>query len=224
MTTLSHYQLTTGSCFAFLIMATGCQSLAATTPVTPNTQSSNRNNNQNNNSSTPAKPQTPQQSLTQQALHIQHALANKNYASIIDDTHPTRGVRFSMYSYVRPESDKTFSRAQFAQYLQESKIRFTWGKLDGIGDLLIIPLPKYLDTWVAGNKFNDARISINEFKSTGNMINNVEDIYQKSDVVNFYHKGSDEYAGMDWRMLRLVFDEYQGKRYLVAIINDQWTI
>jgi len=25
-------------------------------------------------------------------------------------------------------------------------------------------------------------------------------------------------------VLRLVFDEYQGKRYLVAIINDQWTV
>jgi hypothetical protein len=29
---------------------------------------------------------------------------------------------------------------------------------------------------------------------------------------------------MDWRVLRLVFDNYQGKRYLVAIVNDQWTV
>ena len=29
---------------------------------------------------------------------------------------------------------------------------------------------------------------------------------------------------MDWRILRLVFEEYQGKRYLVAIVNEQWTV
>ena len=66
-----------------------------------------------------------------------------------------------------------------------------------------------------------ASMSLN---NNGNSINNLKDIYQNSEVVEFYHKGSDEYAGMDWRVLRLVFDEYQGKRYLVAIISDQWTV
>ena len=67
-------------------------------------------------------------------------------------------------------------------------------------------------------------MKINDFESRGNMINNVKDIYPKSDVVDFYYKGTDEYDGMDWRGMRLVFDDYQGKRYLVAIINDQWTV
>ncbi|MFP3354960.1 hypothetical protein R0K04_26795, partial [Pseudoalteromonas sp. SIMBA_153] len=65
---------------------------------------------------------------------------------------------------------------------------------------------------------------VNEFKNNGNSINNLKQIYQTSDVVEFNYKGTDEYDGMDWRVLRLVFDEYQGKRYLVAIINDQWTV
>jgi hypothetical protein len=151
-------------------------------------------------------------------------LANKDFARITNDIHPTRGIRFSMYAYVRPESDKVFSRAQYAQYLQQSNIRFTWGEKDGTGDLLVTPLPTYLDTWVAASKFNNATPSINEFKASGNMINNIDKIYQKLDVVEFYYKGTDQYSGMDWRALRLVFDEYQGKRYLVAIINDQWTV
>lgn len=216
MTMPFFYKLATGSCFALVLAATGCQAPAAAKPVSPS--------NQGSNGSVPAKPQANQQTLIQQALEIQQALANKDYANIIDDIHPTHGVRFSMYAYVQPESDKVFSRAQFSQYLTESKIKFTWGELDGTGDLLVIPLPKYLDTWVDSNKFNEATISVNELKPTGNMINNVKDIYPKSDFVDFYYKGSDEYAGIDWRFLRLVFDEYQGKRYLVAIINDQWTV
>ena len=89
---------------------------------------------------------------------------------------------------------------------------------------MVTPLPTYLETWVDAKKFNDARIRINEFESRGNMINNVKDIYPKSDVVDFYYKGTTVYEGMDWRGMRLVFDEYQGRRYLVAIINDQWTV
>ena len=114
---------------------------------------------------------------------------------------------------------------QYLQYLRESNIRFTWGAKDGTGDPLVIPLPEYLQTWVNANTFNDgAKITINESQVNGNSINNLNEIYQNSDFVEFYSAGSEQYGGMDWRGMRLVFDEYQGKRYLVAIISDQWTI
>lgn len=198
------------------LTATGCQSTSESSEAIVSQSAST--------SSTPMIADISQQTLKQQALRIQRALANKDFSRITDDIHPARGVRFSMYAYVRPESDKVFSRAQYAQYLQQSNIRFTWGEKDGTGDLLITPLPVYLDTWVDGKKFNDVNISVNKLTNNGNSINNLKDIYQKSDVVEFYYKGTEEYAGMDWRVLRLVFDEYQGKRYLVAVINDQWTV
>lgn len=206
------FKLATGGVLMLSLVATGCQSNAMDA------------NQTKYDTSIPAVSDVGQQTLTQQALRIQQALANKDYASITNDIHPTRGVRLSMYAYVRPETDKVFSREQYAQYLHQSKIRFTWGEKDGTGDLLIEPLPTYLNTWVNAEKFNKASMNVNEFKNNGNSINNLKEIYQNSDVVDFYHKGSDEYTGMDWRVLRLVFDEYQGKRYLVAIISDQWTV
>lgn len=210
------FQLTAGGLLACLVLVTGCQSSVESDAAIPHASSTH--------SSTSVVSDMSQQTLRQQALRIQRALANKDFARITNDIHPTRGVRFSMYAYVRPESDKVFSRAQYAQYLQQSNIRFTWGEKDGTGDLLITPLPTYLDTWVKGATFNDASISLNKLNNNGNSINNLKDVYQNSEVVEFYHKGSDEYAGMDWRVLRLVFDEYQGRRYLVAIISDQWTV
>lgn len=220
MTLLSTFKdrsskLTVGGALALALAATGCQSSAESNIATPNQS--------NGHSSTPVVSDISQQTLKQQALRIQRALANKDFARITNDIHPTRGVRFSMYAYVRPETDKVFSREQFAQYLQQSKIRFTWGEKDGTGDLLVTPLPTYLDTWIDASKFNNASISVNEFQHSGNMINNLKKIYPNSEVVEFYHKGSEEYAGMDWRIMRLVFEEYQGKRYLVAIVNEQWT-
>ena len=220
MTLLSTFKdrsskLTVGGALALALAATGCQSSAESNIATPNQS--------NGHSSTPVVSDISQQTIKQQALRIQRALANKDFARITNDIHPTRGVRFSMYAYVRPETDKVFSREQFAQYLQQSKIRFTWGEKDGTGDLLVTPLPTYLDTWIDASKFNNASISINEFQHSGNMINNLKKIYPNSEVVEFYHKGSEEYAGMDWRIMRLVFEEYEGKRYLVAIVNEQWT-
>ncbi|MBI0426467.1 hypothetical protein [Psychrobacter sp. NG27] len=208
--------LASSSLLLLAMSATGCQSASESSEAIVSQSTSI--------SSTPISADISQQTLRQQALRIQRALANKDFSRITNDIHPTRGVRFSMYAYVRPETDKVFSRGQYAQYLQQSNIRFTWGEKDGTGDVLITPLPTYLDTWVDGKKFNNANISINEFKNNGNSINNLKEIYQRSYVVEFYDKGTDEYDGMDWRVLRLVFDEYQGKRYLVAIINDQWTV
>ena len=210
------YKLTTAACFVSILVATGCSSSAESNVKIPSQQ--------NGNTSAPVVSDASQQTLRQQALRIQRALANDDFARITNDIHPTRGVRFSMYAYVRPETDKVFSREQFAQYLQQSKVRFTWGEKDGTGDLLVTPLPTYLDTWIDASKFNNASISINEFQHSGNMINNLKKIYPNSDVVEFYYKGSEQYSGMDWRILRLVFDEYQGKRYLVAIVNEQWTV
>ncbi|WP_372845391.1 hypothetical protein [Psychrobacter sp.] len=210
------YKLSTAAGFASMLAITGCQSSAESSASTPNQSTGN--------SSIPVVSDMSQQTLKQQAMRIQRALANNDFSRITNDIHPTRGVRFSMYAYVRPDKDKVFSREQYAQYLQQSKIRFTWGEKDGTGDLLITPLPTYLQTWVDAKKFNNAHIKINEFESRGNMINNIKDIYPKSDVVDFYYKGTAKYDGMDWRGMRLVFDDYQGKRYLVAIINDQWTV
>ena len=210
------FRMVTGGVLVLALGATGCQYTAesgATTPI----QSTG-------NTSVPVVSDMSQQTLKQQAMRIQRALANNDFARITDDIHPTRGVRFSMYAYVHLDKDKVFSREQFAQYLNQSNIRFTWGEKDGTGDLLITPLPTYLETWVDAKKFNNARIKINEFESRGNMINNVKEAYPKSDVVDFYYKGSAKYDGIDWRGMRLVFDEYQGKRYLVGIINDQWTV
>jgi len=218
MTKLSHtLQLITA---AVPLVLVGCQSdINAQNSAVQHNAAINTLAHHNQNSTS-----APTQTLEQQALRIQRALANGNYASIINDIHPTRGVRFSMYAYVRPESDKTFTRAQFAQYLQESDIRFTWGEKDGSGKPLITPLPDYLQTWVHADVFDKSTLTINDSQATGNSIDNLSKIYQNADYVEFYHNGSEQYGGMDWRAMGLVFDEYQGKRYLVAIISDQWTV
>lgn len=209
------------------LITTGCQSEAANTkstitmPIINNTKLAKTDDSSD---ATNKNYTRSQQASIQQAQRIQRALANKNYASITNDIHPIKGIRFSMYAYVQPSTDKVFTRKQYAQYLIEDKIRFTWGAMDGTGELLIVPLPIFLDTHIRASKFDSIMPTINQFEARGNTINNINKIYPNADIVEFYKQGSDKYAGMDWRAMRLVFEKYRGKRYLVGIVSDQWTI
>jgi len=56
----------------------------------------------------------------------------------------------------------------------------------------------------------------------GENINNIYAIYPGSIVVDFRVPGSQKYSGMDWGSLRLVFENYNGRWFLVGAINAQW--
>lgn len=154
---------------------------------------------------------------------IIQSLKDKNYKSFAEYIHPEIGVRFSMYAFVNPEQDKKFSKTDFEKY-QPSKTIFTWGMLDGSGDLYKATINDYLGKWVYSKDFATGQVSLNEFQGSGNSLNNLKKIYPNADFTENFLKGSEANSGMDWKCLRLVFEESQGKYYLVAVINDQWTI
>ena len=230
-------KLTLVTIIGVVLALTACQSSVPSTndaipPMTDNSSVNDSNSGSTNNAqpnppaTTENVKQTKQEQITKQANDIRQALLSKNYQAITPHIHPTKGVRFSMYAYIQPSKDKVFSRQQFTQYLKESRVKFTWGEKDGTGDLHITPLPDYLDNWVADgmDQVDSDSISYNAFQGSGNSLNNLKEKYPKGDFVEFYAAGTEEYSGMDWRSMRLVFEEYQGQYYLVAIVNDRWTI
>ena len=57
------------------------------------------------------------------------------------------------------------------------------------------------------------------------MLENQFEVYESPIIVEYYFSGfNPEYEGMDWRSLRLVFEEIRGHWKLVGLINNQWTI
>ncbi|MDQ1161208.1 hypothetical protein QE422_001576 [Chryseobacterium sp. SORGH_AS 447] len=154
---------------------------------------------------------------------VLQALKDKNYKRFADFIHPEKGVRFSMYAFVSPEGDKLFSKSDFIKY-QPTKTIFTWGALDGSGDLYKSTITDYLIKWVYSKDFATGQVSINEFQGKGNSMNNLKEIYPKADFTENFVKGSESNPEMDWKCLRLVFEQYQGKYYLIGVVNDQWTI
>lgn len=163
--------------------------------------------------------------LILQAKIIQNALATQRYDDIIPYIHPIKGVRFSMYSQTsNSEKDKVFSRKDFKTYLKKSNIKFTWGEQDGSGEPLVISLSQYLTTWVKAKTSNDAEITTGNFVLDENSLENWGKYYPNFPYVTFNYKGTKQYEEMDWQKLTFVFDNYQGKPYLVAILNSQWMI
>ena len=166
-----------------------------------------------------------QTSFVETATLINTALSNQQYGLITPYIHPKKGVRFSMYAYVNPKKDKVFSQADFKKYLKQSRVKFTWGEKDGAENLYIETLPNYLNHWIVRqHEFQYAKPYINTFKGHGNSLNNLTEHYPNADFVEFYYQGTAHWDYMDWRVLRLVFETYEDRFYLVAIITDEWTI
>lgn len=166
-----------------------------------------------------------QASFVEVATIINTALSNQQYELITPYIHPKKGVRFSMYAYINPNSDKVFSQADFKKYLKQSRIKFTWGEKEGAQNLYVETLPNYLNHWVVRqHEFQYATPYINTFKGYGNSLNNLAEQYPNADFVEFYYSGTPHWEYMDWRALRLVFETYKGHSYLVALITDEWTI
>ena len=153
---------------------------------------------------------------------ILNLLKTRDYEKFAQYIHPEKGVRFSMYGYVQPKKDKIFSKKDFQKYIGTT-IKFTWGEKDGTGDKLVLSIENYLTQWVFKKDFIGAEYHQNVYKGTGNSINNLKEIYPNADFTENYIPGSEEYGEMDWNSLRFVFEELYGTRYLVAVINDQWT-
>lgn len=151
------------------------------------------------------------------------SLKNRNYKDFSEFIHPEKGVRFSMYAFVHPIEDKYFSKADFQKY-QPTKTVFTWGARDGSGEIYKATINKYMTEWAFKKDFTNSQFAMNRFIGGGNSLNNLKEIYPKCDFTENYISGSEKYSGMDWNVLRLVFEEFNGKYYIVAVINDEWTV
>lgn len=171
--------------------------------------------------------QNPDSTIKEISGEILVIFKNKEYKELTRYIHPVKGVRFSPYSYIDTASDRVFTQDQYKSYITKSKPGpLFWGYYDGSGDSIKLTVKKYFKRFVYDADFlNAEKFSVNSTIGKGNTINNIEAIYSGCKYTESYFSGFEEkYGGMDWRALRLVFKEYEGKFYLVGIIHDEWTI
>ncbi len=155
------------------------------------------------------------------------ALKERNLDALAGLVHPERGVRFSPYTYVRagPGGDLAFTAAEIRGLLADPTV-YHWGVFDGSGEPIDLSFAAYYDRFIYDADF--ARpdvVGLDETVGQGNTINNIAEVYPDAVTVEYHFEGFDpEYAGLDWRSLRLVFESHGGTWYLVGVVHDEWTI
>ena len=165
---------------------------------------------------------TLEENLKNRNDEVLASLKSKNYTRFSEFIHPEKGVLFSMYSYIDPKNGKHFSKADFEKYIS-TNIKFTWGEQDGTGNPLILPISKYLEEWAFSKDFTTGQYFQDEFKGSGNSINNIQKKYPNLHFTENYIAGTEEYGDMNWGSLIFVFEDFNGTYYLVAVINNSWT-
>ena len=141
--------------------------------------------------------------------------------------HPDKGVRFSPYATVQVGAggDLVFSANQVRDLMEDATV-YHWGAYDGSGEPIALSFREYYEEFVYGADFAQPDVvGFHQTVGQGNSIDNITTAYPDGMMVEYHFEGFDpQYAGMDWRSLRLVFEEQGGTWYLVGIVHDQWTI
>jgi hypothetical protein len=152
-------------------------------------------------------------------------IAQQRWDTLARFVHPELGLRFSPYGYV-DSSDVVFAPANVASLdaLQEPR---TWGRYDGSGKPIRMSFADYYARFVYDRPYREARQgAVNEQVGTGNTINNIPAFFgTKAAFVEYHVPGSEQYSGMDWRSLRLVFlPDEDGRWRLAGLVHGEWTI
>lgn len=173
-----------------------------------------------------AKAAAPPEDLREAARAAAEALEARDFERLAELVHPEAGIRFSPYAYVEPEEHVTLTREDLLAAAEGARLERTWGHHDGSGEPIELPFREYLDRFVYDAPYlEEGRVAVDERQGHGNTLDNAGDVYPDARIVEYHLPGRDpRYEGMDWRSLRLVLEEREGRWYLVGVVHDEWTI
>jgi hypothetical protein len=152
-------------------------------------------------------------------------IAAQEWDTLARSVHTERGLYFSPYGFV--DSNVVALAPASVATLDASQAPRTWGHYDGTGKPIRMPFADYYARFVYDRSYRGAtQGAVNEQLGTGNTINNIPAFFgPEAAFVEYHVPGSEQYSGMDWRSLRLVFlPDEEGRWRLVGLVHDEWTI
>lgn len=183
-------------------------------------------NDLQNEIDTLSNPPSQSASLVNEAFTVLGHLESEDGAALANHAHPTKGVRFSPYFNVDVSSDIIlYPGNTIGANMFTNTTVYVWGEYDGTGDSIAGEYASYHSRFVYDEDYlNPELIGINSIVGTGNMNNNIENVYPNESYVEFHFTGFDpQLMGIDWRSLVLVFEEDNGVWYLVGVVHGEWT-
>ncbi len=164
-------------------------------------------------------------SLLSAACVVNRCLQQQNWTALATYVHPERGVTFTPYSTVNPDSDLSFTADQIKGLAQDQTV-YTWGFEDGRGDPIKMTISQYFQRYVYDRDYTQAvEIGIDRIMTGGNALENLTEAYPGCRFVDFSFPSADPVNdGLDWSSLKLVFQPGNERWYLVGVVHGEWTI
>ncbi|MBN8210341.1 hypothetical protein JI666_16430 [Bacillus sp. NTK071] len=161
--------------------------------------------------------------VMEQAYDVLSAIQNRKMTDLAEFVHPKKGLLFSPYGTVDNKRSQVFMPAQVKDLLTNKK-QLEWGTEAGKGEPIRLAPEDYFKTYVYDVEFIETDfVTYNGYYRETNSIQNITEAFPESNYIEFFVPGSEEYEGMDWKSLKLVFTNYEGEPYLAGIVHDQWT-
>jgi hypothetical protein len=175
------------------------------------------------NTITPAAPVPTEQAMLDRAAEVVAALKDKDMARLSAYVDPQLGLRFSPYAVVK-DTDLVFPVDTVAGLMADTTV-FTWGAYQATGEPIELTFADYYASFIYDVDFASApQVALNHRLGVSTTMDNSHEFYPNAMIVEYYFPGFDpQLEGMDWRSLRLVFQQTKDTWYLVGIIHDQWT-
>ena len=137
--------------------------------------------------------------------------------------HPKKGVRFSPSAYVDLDKDIVMSRHQVEAFWADSNI-YVWGYAEGTGDAIEMTPAAYAKRYILDRDYsNPLAVNVSDDQMPGSTtLDNAADVYPMAIRVQYFiDPGVGTLKeGENWTALRLVFDNAQDSRLLIAVIHD----
>ena len=150
-------------------------------------------------------------------------IKNKDIRELAEYIHPKKGVMFSPYADIYHEERIILTKKNIVK-IYDSNEKLTWGIYDGTGEKIFLTFDEYYDEFIYNADFINSTPNYDSIMGIGNSKENTNRYFSDASTVEYYIYGTKKYSELDWKSLRLVYEEYKGKYYLVAIIHNQWTI
>ncbi|TKD72016.1 hypothetical protein [Pseudalkalibacillus hwajinpoensis] len=161
--------------------------------------------------------------VMEKAYDVMRAIQNRKMTDLAQFVHPQKGVLFSPYATVDSKRAQVFMPVQVKGLLTNKK-QIEWGTEAGKGDPIRLSPDDYFKTYVYDVDFIETDfVTYNGYYKETNSIQNITEAFPESNYIEFFVPGSEEYEGMDWKSLKLVFTDYEGEPYLAGVVHDQWT-
>lgn len=157
---------------------------------------------------------------------VLETLEQKDFNKLSAYIDPVLGVIFSPYSYIDENSKKNhFSKQQIIDFGKSNNEKI-WGYADGSGEPINLSFKQYIDSYVYDADFlHVTNVEANKslFKKSNGIDNSLQEFPGKT-FVDYYKKPKAGESEFDWKNLRLIFNEREGKYYLIAVVHNQWQI